>query len=141
MEVFVYITVDAYTRDELIEMEIWILAALAFRISTYTAAHFLELVGRVGRCDARQQNLAQSLIELTLTNYSMSGHWPSHLACSAVVISSCSSFARVPSNRRGPELEPRWLQLSLYGSDGDPTPRGVVGFVFLQVLCATSQCM
>ena len=42
---FVYMTADAYTRVELIEMEIWILAALKFRISTSTAAHFLELVG------------------------------------------------------------------------------------------------
>ena len=42
---FVYITADAYTRNELIEMEVWILAALELRISTSTAAHFLELVG------------------------------------------------------------------------------------------------
>ena len=105
------VTADAYTRDELIEMEIWILAALEFRISTSTAIHFLELVGRVGRCDARQRNLAQSLIELNLTNYSMSGYLPSHLVCSAVIISCCSSVARVSSSRRGPELEPRWLQL------------------------------
>lgn len=86
---FVYITADAYTRDELIEMEIRMLAALEFRISTPTAAHFLERVGRVGRCDARQRNLAQFLIELTLTDYSMSRHLPSHLACSAVIISNC----------------------------------------------------
>ena len=45
VQVFVYITVHTYTRDELIEMEIWILAALELRISTSTAAHCLELVG------------------------------------------------------------------------------------------------
>ena len=95
-----YITADAYTRDELVEMEIWMLAALEFRIPTPTAAHFLERVGRVGRCDARQRYLAQSLFELTLTHYSMCGHWPSHLACSAVIISNCSSVARMPSSRQ-----------------------------------------
>ena len=42
---FVHITADAYTRNELIEMEVCILAALEFRIPTSTAAHFLELVG------------------------------------------------------------------------------------------------
>ena len=66
----------------------------------------------------------------------MSGHLPSHLAFSAVIISSCSSVARVPSSRLGPELKPGWLRAQLYGSDGDPIPRGVVGFVFLQAsLC------
>ena len=40
----------------------------------------------------------------------------------------------MPSSRRGPELEPKWLRQWLYGSDGVPTPRGVVGFVFLQVM-------
>ena len=35
VQVFVHIMVDAYTRNELIEMEVCILAAL----------HFLELVG------------------------------------------------------------------------------------------------
>ena len=41
VQVFVYITADAY----LIQKEIWILAPLELRISTSTAAHFLELVG------------------------------------------------------------------------------------------------
>ena len=45
VQVFVYIKADAHTRDELIEMEVWILAALELRISTSMASHFLELVG------------------------------------------------------------------------------------------------
>eukprot|EP00450_Noctiluca_scintillans_P010478 CAMPEP_0194505174 /NCGR_PEP_ID=MMETSP0253-20130528/31193_1 /TAXON_ID=2966 /ORGANISM="Noctiluca scintillans" /LENGTH=509 /DNA_ID=CAMNT_0039347673 /DNA_START=56 /DNA_END=1585 /DNA_ORIENTATION=- len=85
---FVYITADAYTSDDLIEMEIRILAALEFRISTPTAAHFLERVERVSQCDARQRHLAQFLLELTLTDYAMSRHLPSHLACSAVILSN-----------------------------------------------------
>ena len=40
-----YITADTYTNDELLEMEIRILASLKFRISTPTSAHFLERVG------------------------------------------------------------------------------------------------
>ena len=47
----------------------------------------------------------------SLTDHSMSGHLPSHLSFSAVIISSCLSVAGVPSSRRGPELEPRWLRL------------------------------
>ena len=85
------------------------LAALEFRISTPTAAHFLERVGLLDRCDARQRNLAQSLIELTITDYPVSGHLPSRLVCSAVIVPSCSSVARVPSSRRAPELEPAQL--------------------------------
>ena len=45
VQVFVYITANAYTRDELIEIEVWIHAALELRISTSTASYFLELVG------------------------------------------------------------------------------------------------
>ena len=45
VQVFVYIMADAYTRNELIEMEVWILAALELRTLTSTAAHFLGLVG------------------------------------------------------------------------------------------------
>ena len=45
-------------------MEIRRLAALEFHISMPTVSHFLELVGRGGRCDARQWNLAQFLIVL-----------------------------------------------------------------------------
>ena len=44
MQVFVYITADAYTRNELIDWRNWILTALELRISTSTAAHFLKLV-------------------------------------------------------------------------------------------------
>ena len=97
---FVYITADSYIRDELIGMEIRMLAALEFRISTPTAAHFLERVGRVGRCDARQWNLAQFLIELTLTDYSMSRHLPSHLAFSAEIIFNC--FFSCPRAQQSP---------------------------------------
>lgn len=85
---FVYITADAYTSDDLIEMEVRILAALEFRISTPTAGHFLERVARVSQCDARQRHLAQFLLELTLTDYAMSRHLPSHLACSAMILSN-----------------------------------------------------
>ena len=116
------------------------LAALEFRISTPTAAHFLESVGLVDQCDARQQNLAQSLIELTITDHSVSGHLPSHLLCSAVFVPSWSSVSRVSSSRRSLELEPRWLSYNFFGSDGDPTPRGVVGFVFLQALVCHFTC-
>ena len=46
VQIFVYITTKVYTRDEFIEVEVWILAALELRISTSTAAHFLKLVGK-----------------------------------------------------------------------------------------------
>ena len=44
-QVLVCITADAYTRNELVEMEVSRLAARELRNSTSTAAHFLKLVG------------------------------------------------------------------------------------------------
>ena len=67
----------------------------------------------------RQRNLTQSLCELAITDYSVSGHLPSHLACLAV-----------PCCGNGDGHEHGCLD----GSDGHPTPRGLVGFVFLQTL-------
>ena len=51
-----YITADAYTKDELIEWRFGCFSALEFRISMPTAAHFLESVGQVR-------------IELTLSDF------------------------------------------------------------------------
>ena len=56
-----------------------VLTALELRISTSTAAHFLEACWMIDRCDARQWNLTQSLFELAITDDSVSGHLPSHL--------------------------------------------------------------
>ena len=89
---------------------------------------------------ARQWNLAHSMIELTLTHYSMSGHLPSHPMCLAVIISSCSSVGRVPSSRRRPELEPRWLQSIFLGQTETPRREEWSVSSFSRYCRATSQC-
>jgi len=83
---FVYITADAYTKDELIRMEIELLSALEFRVSTPTAAQFFDRVAQY--CDEQQRNLAQYLLELTLTDYSMSRHLPSHVAAASLMLAN-----------------------------------------------------
>ena len=95
---FVYITADAYTRDELVEMEIRMLVALEFRISTPTAAHFLELVGRVSRCNTRQQNLAQFLIVLTYRLF-----YERTLAITSCVL-GCDHFRLSPRSGAGAKM-------------------------------------
>ena len=64
-----YITADAYTRDELVEMEIRRLVALAIPHLSNWAPHGCPFLGArwttVSRCNARQRNLAQFLIVLT----------------------------------------------------------------------------
>merc|ERR1719383_1529546 len=84
---FVYITADAYTKDELIRMEIELLSALEFQVSTPTAAQFFDRVAQY--CDEQQRNLAQYLLELTLTDYSMSRHLPSHVAAASLMLAKC----------------------------------------------------
>merc|ERR1712135_54904 len=82
----VYITADAFTQDELISMEIQFLSALEFRVSTPTAAHFFDRVAQ--SCDERQRNLALYLLELSLTDYRMSRHLPSHVAAASLVLAN-----------------------------------------------------
>ena len=94
----------------------------------------------MGRCDARQRTLTQSLFELAITDYSVSEHLPSHLVWSAVILSNCFFSCPCAQQSPSPELEPKMLRQWIFGSDGYPTPRGVVGFVFPRWCCATSQC-
>ena len=83
------------------------------------------------RC--KQWNLAQSLIGLNLTDF-----YERTLAITFCVLGSdhFQLFFSLPSCQQLPRPK-AWATMAtaiLYGSDGDPTPRGVVGFVFLQVL-------
>lgn len=85
---FVYIAADAYTKEDLIEMEIRILSALEFRVAIPTAAHFLERVMRVSRASELQQHFSKFLLELSLTEYSMVKYLPSHLASAALLLAN-----------------------------------------------------
>ena len=121
---FVYFTASACTKTSSVKDIQMLVAALESRDSTPTAA----LVW----C-ALNEYLDHFLIKPTLIDYSMSRHLPSHFTCLAVIISNC--FFSCPCALQSPilELEPNMLRQWVFGSDGDPTPRGV-GFRLSRML-------
>ncbi|NWW52102.1 CCNB2 protein, partial [Pedionomus torquatus] len=87
VEDFVYITDNAYTTDELREMEIMILKELNFSLGRPLPLHFLRRASKAGEADAREHTLAKYLMELTLTDYDMVHHRPSEIAAAALCLS------------------------------------------------------
>ena len=68
---FVYITDNAYTKQEILEMERQILQILDFNISVNTSFRFLERYCKVARAETMIVNLSRYLLELCLVNYKM----------------------------------------------------------------------
>jgi G2/mitotic-specific cyclin-B, other len=83
---FVYITDKAYTREQILEMEAWMLRVLEFRISVPTPYVFLNRFLKAAEADARVTLLATYLVERCLQEYKMIAHTPSKLAAAAVNI-------------------------------------------------------
>lgn len=90
---FIYVAADAYTKDQFLRMEVQMLTVLDFRMATPTAAHFVEHAAT----SPLEAQVAQFFLELTLGEYSMIRHAPSHLACAALLLA-----------RRVLKLSPVW---------------------------------
>ncbi|XP_062483142.1 G2/mitotic-specific cyclin-B2 [Pezoporus occidentalis] len=84
---FVYITDNAYTSNEIREMEIVILQELNFNLGRPLPIHFLRRASKAGEADAKQHTLAKYLMELTLIDYDMVHHRPSEIAAAALCLS------------------------------------------------------
>lgn len=85
---YVYITDNAYTKDEILAMERQMLSTLDFDIQTISAYRFLQRYAKVvGNVDSMLFNLSRYLIELSLVNYRMLKHGQSMIASSALYLS------------------------------------------------------
>ncbi|KAM6059750.1 G2/mitotic-specific cyclin-B2 [Theristicus caerulescens] len=84
---FVYITDNAYTDDEVREMEIMILKELNFNLGRPLPIHFLRRASKAGEADDKEHTLAKYLMELTLIDYDMVHHRPSEIAAAALCLS------------------------------------------------------
>lgn len=83
---FVYITDKAYTREQILEMEAWMLRVLEFRVSVPTPFVFMNRFLKAAEADARVTLFATYLVERSLQEYKMLAHAPSKLAAAAVNI-------------------------------------------------------
>lgn len=85
---FVYITDNAYTKEQVLHMECKMLAALGFEVAKPTICHFLDKLQRANQCEGPHKELANYLVELALIDLQMIRHSPSHLAAAAVLLSN-----------------------------------------------------
>jgi len=85
---FVYITDKAYTKEEILSMEVLMLTTLEFGINCPTVAHFFERYQRINGCNDAHRHLLQYVLELTLPDFKMLRYSPSHLAAAATLLSN-----------------------------------------------------
>ncbi|XP_063933543.1 G2/mitotic-specific cyclin-B-like [Zophobas morio] len=83
---FVYITDDAYTRNQILEMERTILNTLNFQIATAYPLHFLRRASKVADADPLTHTMAKYLMELTLPYTDSLRFLPSMIAASALCL-------------------------------------------------------
>ena len=83
---FVYITDNAYTRDQIFNMEQNMLTVLNFSLTFPSPFRFLERFNKLAKCSEKQWNLAHYLIELPLIEQRMLKYTPSNLAAAAIYL-------------------------------------------------------
>jgi hypothetical protein len=83
---FVYITDNAYTKEEILQQEKKMLSILDFNIQITSSYRFLERYTKVAKADQLIFNLSRYLIELSLVNYKMLKFTNSNLAASALYL-------------------------------------------------------
>ncbi|KAG6613396.1 Cyclin B [Phytophthora cinnamomi] len=86
-EDFVKITDNAYSREEVFQMEAKMLATLGYRVTFPTAFQFMKRFLKASRtCDDRVEHFAHYVIDRSLQEYKLIKYLPSTIAASAVHI-------------------------------------------------------
>jgi len=85
---FVYITDNAYTKEDLFVMECTMLTTLCFQMVVPTASHFLDRLMRANSCDTTHQELVHYIMELSLLDLRMIRHVPSFTVSAAILLSN-----------------------------------------------------
>ncbi|KUF96949.1 Serine/threonine protein phosphatase 2A 59 kDa regulatory subunit B' eta isoform [Phytophthora nicotianae] len=86
-EDFVKITDNAYTREEVFQMEAKMLATIGYRVTFPTAYQFMKRFIKASRtCDDRVEHFAHYVVDRSLQEYKLMKFLPSTIAASAVYI-------------------------------------------------------
>ena len=83
---FIYLTDNAYTRQEVLKMESEILFHVDFNISQNSPYRFLERYSKIAKADSVIFFLAQYLLELALLDSKMHQYLPSLQASAALYL-------------------------------------------------------
>lgn len=84
---FVYMTDNAYTKTQIIEMEGKMLRTLDFSLGNPLPSQFFSRYSQATKSSEATNAIASYAMELTISNYNMISYRPSMLAASAMVIS------------------------------------------------------
>ncbi|CAJ1050108.1 G2/mitotic-specific cyclin-B2 isoform X2 [Xyrichtys novacula] len=84
---FAYITDNAFTKSQILEMEQLLLRSLNFQLGRPLPLHFLRRASKVANSDVERHTLAKYLMELTLVDYHMVHYRPSEIAAAALCLS------------------------------------------------------
>lgn len=84
---FVYITDNAYSKEDIRQMECLILRTLDYSLGKPLPLHFLRRNSKAGEVDATKHTLAKYLMELTIVDYDMAHLNPSEVAAAALCLS------------------------------------------------------
>lgn len=85
---WVYITDNAYTKDDILVMECTMLSALSFQIVVPTAAHFFDVFEKANDCNAVHLEAARYLLELGLLDLRSLQYNPSQMVAAALLLSN-----------------------------------------------------
>jgi len=81
---FIRVTDNAYTKEEILDMEGKILCELNFKLTIPSAFSFLDRYTKLVEMDERAIHLCQFFIETALMDYRMVKYRPSLLVCAAI---------------------------------------------------------
>lgn len=84
---FAYITDNAFSKAQILEMEQVVLRSLKFQLGRPLPLHFLRRASKVANSDVERHTLAKYLMELTLLDYDMVHYRPSEIAAAALCLS------------------------------------------------------
>nr|XP_040018819.1 G2/mitotic-specific cyclin-B2 isoform X1 [Gasterosteus aculeatus aculeatus] len=84
---FAYITDNAFTKAQVLEMEQLVLRTLNFELGRPLPLHFLRRASKVAGSDVERHTLAKYLMELTLLDYDMVHYRPSEIAAASLCLS------------------------------------------------------
>ena len=97
---FVYITDNAYTREEILKMEERMLISLQFGIHYTSPYRFLERFLQLKSASETEKNVALFMLEGALIQYQLLSYKPSVLAASALYLASKLCFSKEPWSNR-----------------------------------------
>ncbi|XP_070758811.1 G2/mitotic-specific cyclin-B2-like [Enoplosus armatus] len=84
---FAYITDNAFTKSQILEMEQVVLRTINFQLGRPLPLHFLRRASKVANSDVERHTLAKYLMELTLVDYDMVHYRPSEIAAASLCLS------------------------------------------------------